>query len=87
MSAQIHQQAATPKAYLCDSYDDFKAGKCADCGVNGEKCAILGPRAIEWRKSVANNVGQGGKRFFFSTGDSESYFGKSKKKLSVAQYF
>lgn len=73
MSSLLHQNPA-PKGYLCDNYDDFKAGKCTDCGANGEKCAILGSRTEEWRKSVANNLGSGGKRFFLTTDGDDPYF-------------
>lgn len=64
-----------PKAYLCDNYDDFKNGKCVDCGSNGEKCVILGPRDIEYENSVKDvNAGvdsTNGKRFFMITGQHE----------------
>src|SRR5699024_12169507 len=67
--------APLPKAYLCDSYDHFKAGDCVDCGTNVEWCVILGPRDIEYKNSV-KDINQGvdgvnGKRFFMITGQHE----------------
>lgn len=69
---------AVPKAFECESYDDFKAGKCADCGASGEKCVILGPKAIEYRNAVKDiNAGVdsvNGKRFFMATSEHEPLF-------------
>ena len=64
-----------PKAYQCYDFDDFNAGKCIDCGPNGERCAILGLRSIEYKNSV-KNINEGAnstnsKRFFMITDQHE----------------
>ena len=73
--ASLDRYIPLPKAYLCHDYDDFKMGNCVDCGENGERCAILGVRSIEYINSVAD-INKGvdtvnGKRFFMITGQHE----------------
>lgn len=74
MDALAHLKTEVPKAYECASYDDFKAGKCVDCGPNGEKCVLLGPRTIEHQ--VAGHELANGKRFFMATDDTAPYLSK-----------
>lgn len=72
------------KAFECGSFEDFKEGKCTDCGPAGEKCVILGPKTIEYR-NVVKDINQGvdsvnGKRFFLITAEHEPLFSKQKWK-------
>ncbi|KAH9383068.1 hypothetical protein HPB48_023790 [Haemaphysalis longicornis] len=40
-------------AYACASYELFLSGACADCGVNGERCAVMGLSSIaSWRQQA-----------------------------------
>lgn len=40
-------------AHRCDSYEAFEQGRCFDCGLLGQNCAILGERAIEYKPLIA----------------------------------
>ncbi|PAA90690.1 hypothetical protein BOX15_Mlig003920g1 [Macrostomum lignano] len=61
----IHAQGDY-KAFPCDSYENFKAGKCAGCGITG--CAQMGIRAAEWNPSGLTNV-----KMFLDTDGHEPY--------------
>ncbi|PAA86349.1 hypothetical protein BOX15_Mlig003920g3 [Macrostomum lignano] len=61
----IHAQGDY-KAFPCDSYENFKAGKCAGCGITG--CAQMGIRAAEWNPSGLTNV-----KMFLDTAGHEPY--------------
>ena len=56
-----------PLAHKCTNYDTFLRGLCSDCGVNSEKCAIMGYRADEWRRFKNNQIGS--KMFLRTTGN------------------
>ncbi|KAI2799790.1 hypothetical protein BLOT_014217 [Blomia tropicalis] len=67
-----------PKTFECENESAFKQGKCTDCGSNGEKCALLGPNAIDYRKFVdeISDENQKRKRFFMITNSVEPYLSK-----------
>lgn len=54
MISTIANRNGKYKAFPCASYEDFKAGKCKDCGEVG--CAMMGMRAAEWNPSRRTNV-------------------------------
>ena len=71
MMDSFKPQQPLPKAYHCYDFDEYTAGRCTECGTNGERCAILGLRAIEYINSV-KNINEGvnstnSKRFFMIT--------------------
>lgn len=41
MFDNYNQTYCQPVAYACDSYKDFKKGKCIDCGANNENCWLF----------------------------------------------
>ncbi|XP_066968509.1 pancreatic triacylglycerol lipase-like isoform X2 [Macrobrachium rosenbergii] len=57
-------------AFLCDSYENYKSGKCASCGIDGTDCAPMGLHADAWL-----GVGTGKKlvQLFTSTGAGPSF--------------
>ncbi|XP_035216470.1 pancreatic lipase-related protein 2-like [Stegodyphus dumicola] len=52
----INYKKVTPVGYECTSWEDFLAGKCAECGPDTKKCAIMGIRADEYKKFRDNSV-------------------------------
>ena len=65
-----------PVAYACNSYDDYQNGQCTSCAHDGSNCAILGPKAINYKKFITDPSVSKGKRFFFSTAPHEKFFSK-----------
>nr|XP_027197649.1 pancreatic triacylglycerol lipase-like [Dermatophagoides pteronyssinus] len=63
-----------PVAYACNSYDDYQNGQCTSCAHDGSNCAILGPKAINYKKFITDPSVSKGKRFFFSTAPHEKFF-------------
>ena len=68
--------------YQCESYEMFKAGKCADCGQFGSKCSIFDVwglvnhrSATEFRKQIdrAQNVTKNNRRLYFDTSGTAPY--------------
>lgn len=84
--------AVLPLAFECASYDDFIRGKCADCGKSGEKCVVLGPKAV-WYKEVIDKREKRdeegeeekleGKRFFLDTKAHEPLLNSKSDILSL----
>ena len=60
-----------PLAHKCTNYDTFTRGLCSDCGVNSEKCAIMGYRADEWRQFKDNQMEN---KMFLTTTGNYPYF-------------
>ena len=60
-----------PLAHKCTDYNAFTKGLCSDCGVKGEKCAIMGYRADEWRKFKDNQMDN---KMFLKTTGNKPYF-------------
>ncbi len=62
-------------AYKCNSYSDFTAGKCADCGSNGEMCKPLDFDFPFWENSSNYNVNdiQTPNQFYIQTGADPQY--------------
>ncbi|PAA74650.1 hypothetical protein BOX15_Mlig007525g3 [Macrostomum lignano] len=67
MTSTVMHYQGDYKAYPCDSYENFKAGRCATCGSTG--CAFMGMRADEWRPPT----GTSGVRMFLDTTGSEPF--------------
>lgn len=63
-----------PRAFLCEDFDSFQAGHCAECGSTGERCITLGPQTVSQRQSYARALGESGKRFFLLTDGKSPYF-------------
>ena len=68
-------------AHRCDSYEDFVDGRCFDCGTAGEKCAILGERAIEYKPFT--KVEASGKKFYLKTAKKSPFCRKPGLKLVI----
>ena len=60
----------------CDSQEAFEDGLCFDCGSNGEKCAIMGEKAINYKAHVAEN-GRRHVKLFLNTGKKSPFCRKS----------
>ena len=60
-----------PLAHKCTNYHDFLNGLCSDCGVNGEKCAIMGYRAHQWLTFQNNQIEN---KMFLKTTGNYPYF-------------
>ncbi|XP_054708839.1 pancreatic lipase-related protein 2-like [Uloborus diversus] len=67
----INYKRLPPVGYECDSYEDYLAGLCHDCGKDGTKCAIMGMRAIEYKpkKNDKKSV-----KMFLSTGSNVPFW-------------
>ncbi|XP_042897481.1 pancreatic lipase-related protein 2 [Parasteatoda tepidariorum] len=56
----INYRKVVPVGYECTSWNDFLAGKCAECGPDTKRCAIMGIRADEYyefrNSSVQRNM-------------------------------
>ena len=76
-TASINHERNIPVGYKCTDFDAFSKGLCSDCGPNGDKCAVMGYRADEFRKFKDNQNGDT-KLFLKTTGDYP-YFGKIAK--------
>ncbi|KAF8791254.1 Pancreatic triacylglycerol lipase like protein [Argiope bruennichi] len=48
MHHSINYRKIVPVGYQCSSWEDFLAGKCAECGKDMKQCAIMGIRADEY---------------------------------------
>lgn len=55
-------------AHQCENYQDYREGKCDDCGEEGEHCAWFGLRAAEFEAKGENRI-----KFYFNTAASEPY--------------
>ena len=63
-------------AHRCDSYEEFEEGECFDCGTDGEKCAILGERAIEYKPFI--NTEANGQKFYLKTAKKSPFCRKHR---------
>ncbi|CAG2120823.1 unnamed protein product, partial [Medioppia subpectinata] len=57
--------------YQCNDFESFTAGKCDQCGPNGDKCAVIGENAKlsqKYEKTTQNT------RFFLSTTGKTPFF-------------
>ncbi|GFU39331.1 pancreatic triacylglycerol lipase [Nephila pilipes] len=56
----INYRKVPPVGYECTNWKDFLDGKCADCGKDASRCAIMGVRADEYKQfrnsSVTHNM-------------------------------
>ncbi|KFM59547.1 Pancreatic triacylglycerol lipase, partial [Stegodyphus mimosarum] len=48
MHHSINYRKVVPVGYECTSWEDFLDGKCAECGPDTKRCAIMGIRADEY---------------------------------------
>ena len=78
----INNQKANPKAYMCEDYEQFRAGKCAECGNNNEKCVTMGTGVLDYKERVKDLSYSTGRRFFMTT-DSEQPFFKKQYLIEV----
>lgn len=56
----------------CESDEKFQDGLCFDCGLRGEKCAVMGEKAINYKAHVAEN-GRKHVRLFLNTGKKSPF--------------
>ncbi|PRD35114.1 UNVERIFIED_CONTAM: Pnlip [Trichonephila clavipes] len=56
----INYRKIPPVGYECTNWKDFLAGKCAECGKDSSRCAIMGIRADEYKEhrnsSITHNM-------------------------------
>ncbi|XP_068244489.1 pancreatic triacylglycerol lipase-like [Palaemon carinicauda] len=57
-------------AFQCDTYENYKAGKCHSCGSDGTRCAPMGLHADAW---LGVGTGKELVQLFSSTGASPNY--------------
>lgn len=50
MHHTINYRKVVPVGYECTSWKDFLDGKCAECGPDTKRCAIMGIRADEYKQ-------------------------------------
>lgn len=60
----------TPIAHQCNSYLLYILNECNSCGTSGEKCSILGPRAIESKGVIMTPK----KHYFIKSSGETPYF-------------
>lgn len=68
--ASINTHGCDQLAVQCSSYEDYLAGKCYDCGPNGERCAVMGPEAIRYKKFISQGGTNLTRTMFLQTGQS-----------------
>ncbi|GIY72375.1 pancreatic triacylglycerol lipase [Caerostris darwini] len=56
MTHTINYRKVTPVGYECTSWKDFLDGKCAECGPDTRRCAIMGIRANEYEKFKNSSI-------------------------------
>ncbi|KAG8202079.1 hypothetical protein JTE90_010442 [Oedothorax gibbosus] len=52
----INYRKVVPVGYECTSWKDFLDGKCAECGSDSKRCAIMGIRADEYKDLKNSSV-------------------------------
>lgn len=73
INSSSNSSSAAPIAYQCDSYDNFRAGKCNNCGQYGGRCVRIAETS---RNKPIRQSSNGGGRFFINTASSSPYFRK-----------
>jgi pancreatic triacylglycerol lipase len=69
----------------CHSYEAFEQGNCFACGLHGEKCAILGERAIEYKQYISAGGMMQHHKFYLKTGKKSSFCRKCIADFSVLE--
>ncbi|UYV63323.1 PNLIP [Cordylochernes scorpioides] len=59
-------------SHECESWSEFKEGRCEGCGTDGSKCAVMGWRAREYLPHVKPTDS---KKMYLRTGSREPYCG------------
>ena len=69
--------------HQCESYEKFQEGLCFDCGSKGEKCAVMGEKAINYKTHATEN-GRNNVKLFFNTGKKSPFCRKSTVNETLA---
>ncbi|XP_074595100.1 pancreatic lipase-related protein 2-like [Brevipalpus obovatus] len=69
MLEPFESKSCQPVAYACSSYEDFKKGKCTDCGKDNENCWLFGLKS----KHLQSLPARYGLQYYLMT-DSKSPF-------------
>ncbi|XP_054708873.1 pancreatic lipase-related protein 2-like [Uloborus diversus] len=56
MQHTINYKKIVPVGYECTDWKDFLDGKCAECGSDTKRCAIMGIRADEYKQFRNNSI-------------------------------
>ncbi|GFW41474.1 DUF1758 domain-containing protein [Trichonephila clavipes] len=69
-----------PVGVACDSWENFVAGKCSDCAVDGSQCAIMGFQADKKKELIKQHPPR---KFYLYTGVNPPFCEQLKKELEL----
>ncbi|KAG8189509.1 hypothetical protein JTE90_008471 [Oedothorax gibbosus] len=70
-TASLNFRRALPVGYYCSNWEDYLEGRCAECGKDGARCAVMGLQAEKFKahKNDSRSV-----KMFLATGSKDPFW-------------